>query len=439
MVRNAPASYSSGRLAYPTAHRLSTLRALDAEVVRYRAWAVEAPKVKFPRCARKAKILARKAGLRKKGAAAMGKLTRKTFYARVPVAVKEFLRLRIQGDSGEAPSEDRIARMAVKVMESHAYDPVSAVSALSHDFFLECGSPTRVLGSGHYGIVFLEEDTGYVVKVMLDDDAAHEYALLRAFADAGLAPKPISLDGPRATATGNLYNIRMEAVDQTLNKLLRAEAPPSAHPVAAGGDALARNVGETVAAALSKMRESGLVHGDLHLENIGLKGDGLAPSVLLIDFSRGATTADRPAGKSSEAFCAGHALDVFNVIEELCVSFEMLKEELAEYRKNQERHLRSLARRGAGSMADEHRAHQIAATRAHLAATEGALERAEITHNTILGAVTQYACAAFDWTFEGCASVRNRRMRTEAGKRRRAAFSAYFKSDLYWGDWQYKA
>jgi hypothetical protein len=64
------------------------------------------------------------------------------------------------------------------------------------------------------------QETGEVVKVMLDDFAQKEYELCRVFAQAQLAPAPVSLNGPCSVPGGDLYCIRMEPITQTLHGLL---------------------------------------------------------------------------------------------------------------------------------------------------------------------------------------------------------------------------
>jgi len=205
--------------------------------------------------------------------------------------------------------------MAVEFMEKNGYDPVSALASVSRTFFLGPASPTRMLGSGDFGAVFLEEETGYVIKVMFDDDAPHEYNLLSAFANAGLAPQPVDLWGPVATSSGNLYNIRMEAVDDTLDKVLWAEAPGSDR--ASLSEAVARQVGSSLATTLSQMRHHGLVHADLHMGNVGLRRHGEEFTVLLLDFSRSANIADKKADQAYDAMLAGHEFDVFRLMQRL--------------------------------------------------------------------------------------------------------------------------
>ena len=55
---------------------------------------------------------------------------------------------------------------------------------------------------------------------MLDDFAKKEYDLCRIFAEAGLGPSPLSLEGPCCVPGGELYCIRMEPISHTLHGLL---------------------------------------------------------------------------------------------------------------------------------------------------------------------------------------------------------------------------
>lgn len=71
--------------------------------------------------------------------------------------------------------------------------------------------------------MFLSEETGEVVKVMLDDFAQKEFELCRVFAEAGLGPTPLALQGPCHVPGGDLYCIRMEAIQHTLHGLLCAK------------------------------------------------------------------------------------------------------------------------------------------------------------------------------------------------------------------------
>ncbi|CAE7211365.1 unnamed protein product [Symbiodinium sp. CCMP2456] len=75
-------------------------------------------------------------------------------------------------------SEALLGKLRTRVAEEHAFDPVRAVAALSPSSIL-CPTGLRVLGSGFIGTAFLEEETGEVAKVMLDD-----------FAQKGVRPLP---------------------------------------------------------------------------------------------------------------------------------------------------------------------------------------------------------------------------------------------------------
>ncbi|CAE7299570.1 unnamed protein product, partial [Symbiodinium necroappetens] len=73
-------------------------------------------------------------------------------------------------------SEALFGKLRTRV--EHAFDPVRAVAALSPSSIL-CRTGLRVLGRGFIGTAFLEEETGEVAKVMLDD-----------FAQKGVRPLP---------------------------------------------------------------------------------------------------------------------------------------------------------------------------------------------------------------------------------------------------------
>lgn len=383
--------------------RMTEIRSLDAEVVQYRA--------------------------RIKGRT----LARKTVHARVPVAVTALLRLRLQRDGVKVP-EGRVARVAVELMEKYAFDPVSTVASLTPSFFLCPTASPRMLGSGDNGAVFLEEGTGNVIKVMIDDDAPHEYQHLCAFASVGLAPQPVDLWGPRRMNGEQLYNIRMEAVDYTLLDLLFAEAPGSKR--CSPTEEAASSVGSSLAEALSDMRSHGLVHGDLHAGNVGLKQQKSHLAVLLLDFSRSANLDDKPFGQHSNEFLAGHEYDVFNVMNGLLESFKKISDDIEEDLKKREQQMRGLRRR-AGNR-DLHFKRQLADDQAYLEKKEGALQRVELVYNSILRPVSDYARTLRCWSLDGSPTVRNRDFRTMVSKRVKASYAAYFKSDLYWGDFQYK-
>jgi len=87
---------------------------------------------------------------------------------------------------------------------------------------------------------------------------------------------------------------------------------------------------------------------------------------------------------------------------------------------------------------DEHRAQQIGDVSKFLVKRQGAIMRAEVSHNKILRAVADYARTLQDWKFDESPTVRNRSLKSIVSKRAQANFKKYFKSDLYWGDFQYK-
>ena len=156
---------------------------------------------------------------------------------------------------------------------------------------------------------------------MLDDFAQKEFELCRVFAEAGLGPTPLALQGPCEVPGGDLYCIRMEAIQQTLHNLLCAKTWRGLrHGLAPPEEAEAHRMGSALVAALQRMFDHGLVHGDLHLHNIAVplaaffhlfsqalfRSEGSSKSVQLIDFGRSASKA--ACGKAcGEAFRAGHA------------------------------------------------------------------------------------------------------------------------------------
>eukprot|EP00927_Polykrikos_kofoidii_P002270 TRINITY_DN10876_c0_g1_i1.p1 TRINITY_DN10876_c0_g1~~TRINITY_DN10876_c0_g1_i1.p1 ORF type:complete len:477 (+),score=63.48 TRINITY_DN10876_c0_g1_i1:128-1432(+) len=366
-------------------------------------------------------------------------------YARVPAVVKELLRLRAQCDGIDAPA-GRVARLAVEVMERYSYDPINTVRALSSTMLLSPVRLQRVLGSGCNGTVFLE-DTGDVVKVTLDEDAPDEFRHLTAFHAVGLAPRPIALLGPRLKFGGSLYNLRMEAVDTTLGEVLRSDwrsggAISSSSSLEAEKEA--QVLGTSLAGVLARMASAGLVHGDLHLGNVGLKGRGDQRQLLLLDFGRSANAAQRGGVEAcADALRAGHEYDVFNVIVELCSSFGELLPELNAETADLEGRLRRLVRPSDTARANctlqVQRLEQIGSLQKRLAEQQGLGARAEALHDAVLAAFLEYASFSCDWSFAGPPSVRNTVMRQSAEKRMQRAYSLYFQSYLYWGDWQYKA
>lgn len=366
--------------------------------------------------------------------------TGKMAEARVPSPVLALLRI-LATCSGKDVSDQRIGRIAIELMEEHAYDPVRVMASLMPADLMNPETAVRVLGSGFCGIVFLEESTGVAVKVVLDDNARAEYDTFCAFATASLAPQPISCCGPRVVPGGTLYSIRMEAVSHTLQGVLSQRAlrgaryglsPPSEH--------ISQKIGDALEVAFQRMRNSGLVHGDLHMGNVALKDHDTNPSINFIDFGSSASSSawKTPGGGTSGAIYlkAGHEFDVFRLIGDLCEAFETLQEEFFATRKECERELRELKKSpDAGniitSYALPHQLHhnrQMAGLQAFLA-QEG-LESTELAYNTVLQAVVKYACTQFEWLCEGPPCVRNRRMKQSAMRRENACKALYF--NLFW-------
>ncbi|CAE8618371.1 unnamed protein product [Polarella glacialis] len=360
--------------------------------------------------------------------------TGKMLEARVPSAVLALLRLRAACSGKEVP-EQRLARMAVDVMEEQGYDPVRAVASLAPAALLCPAGAMRVLGSGCIGVVFLEEQSGTVVKVMLEDFAKKEYDLFCSFANAGLSPRPISFAGPSVVPGGNLFSITMEAVAHTLHDVLWRKGPKGPRQgLCPPSDITARKLGSMLVETLRRMWDGGLVHGDLHLKNVGLK-DEAQPSILLLDFGRSSSSAGWEEARCREAFRAGHEYDVFRLLEELCNSYDELRFESEANVKECAKEMRELKRtREAGH--DEHQLHQarqIAGLQDYVVEEPKALAQAEVSFSAILGQVARYACTKFDLPVDGMPSVRNRRMRQAAMRQQRASYAIYFKSDLFWG------
>ncbi|CAE6956483.1 unnamed protein product [Symbiodinium natans] len=358
--------------------------------------------------------------------------------ARIPSAVLALLRLRASC-SGKPVSDLRLARMAADVMEEHAFDPVRAVAALSPSSILCPTGALRVLGSGFIGTVFLEEETGEVAKVMLDDFAKKEYDLCRAFASARLAPSPISLDGPCCVPGGELYCIRMERITNTLHDVLCAKGCRGLrHGLAPPDAGVARRIGSAMVQAFQDMFDAGLVHGDLHLKNAGLKDVESNPAVQLIDFGRSASKAACTDKPCNEAFRAGHEYDVCRFVVELCEAFDGLQYDFEKVVQECQKELRELKRtkEAASPVADWelHHARQIAGLQAFLAEEPKGLERAEAAFDAVLSVVLSYAMVRLELPVEGAASVRNRRMRQVCKKRETASHKVYFKSDLFWSE-----
>jgi len=246
---------------------------------------------------------------------------------RIPAPVLALLRLRASC-SGKPVSEERIARLAVDVMEDNAYDPVKAFSSLSPASLLCPASAVRVMGAGYVGVVFMEERTGTVVKCMVEDFAEKEYEVFCAFANAGLAARPIGLHGPQVFPGGSLFSIHMEAITHTLASVLHEHVPCGPrHRLNPPSEANARRIADAIVKALQQMWDNGLVHGDLHLENLALRDPHLQPLVQLLDFGRAARNIKAPQSASAQALRAGHEYDVFRLLEETYSDYDDLKEE----------------------------------------------------------------------------------------------------------------
>jgi tRNA A-37 threonylcarbamoyl transferase component Bud32 len=343
-------------------------------------------------------------------------------------------------------------------MEKQAYDPVRAVASLS-PASLQCPeSAMRVLGSGYVGVVFLIEETGHAVKVMLEDFAEKEYDIICSFADAGLAVRPIGLHGPQVVPAGVLYSLHMEAIEDTLLNLLQRTKPAG---LRRGLFALSRPIAEKIGTALTKafqqMWQHGLVHGDLHLGNIAVKNHETQPLVQLIDFGRSARSIAPTQSGAQAALKGGHEVDVFRLIGALCETYDELHDEKQAQLKQCEREVKELQREckvasklAAISLSSSgfesskssdyppatesqiHVARQIAGLQAFIEEERKALEQCESVYNTIVMAVAQYARNKLDVQFEGVGIVTNRKMRQAIAKRKRLSEGVYFKSNLFW-------
>ncbi|CAJ1400116.1 unnamed protein product [Effrenium voratum] len=367
------------------------------------------------------------------------RVTGKMAEARVPKSVMALLRLRASCN-GKPLSDARLARMAVDVMEEHSFDPVRAVASLSPASLLCPSGALRVLGSGFIGVVFLEEETGEVAKVMLDDFAKKEYELCRAFASANLAPAPLSLSGPCSVPGGDLYCIRMERISLTLHGLLNAKTWRGLrHGLAPPEEPHARRIAGAIVASLQRMYDSGLVHGDLHLHNIGVKDADTSPTVQFIDFGRSASKSFCK-GPCAEAFRAGHEYDVCRFIGELFQAFDELQYEFEETMQECQKELKELrkSKETDAPVTDWqlHHARQLAGLQAFVDEEPKGLAKAELAYSTLLAAVLYYATVKLDLSdgFGSTASVRNRRLRQACKKREAACHKVYFKSELFWGD-----
>lgn len=382
--------------------------------------------------------------------------------ARIPTAVMALLRLRASC-TGKPVSDLRLARVAMDVMEEQAYDPVRAFASLSPKALLCPSSAVRVMGAGFCGTVFMEEQTGTVVKVMLEDFAEREYEVFCAFANAGLAARPIGLHGPQAVPGGSLYSIHMEAITHTLQGVLHGRLPQGPRRgLNPPNAAKAHRIGEAIVRAFQGMWDNGLVHGDLHMENIALRDPESSPLVQLLDFGRSGRNVKAAQSAEAEALRAGHDYDVFRLLEEIFNDYDVLQERTTQQLKDCEKELAEFRRRGqlawtlstgsstvqglmsqvAGNCKGDptgefvsqlHDARQISGLQAYIADEPKSLAEAEAAYNIILAVVVQYACEKLDLAFNGDVSLSNRRMRQAISKRRGQGYKAYFRSKLFWG------
>lgn len=366
-------------------------------------------------------------------------------HTRVPSGVMALLKMRVKCD-GKDVSEERLARMAVQAMAAQAYDPLRAVASLCPASFLPPSVAMNVLGSGCNGWVFFDPDTNTCLKVMLDDNGPHEYEIQHNFAEAGLAPRPISLEGPYDVPNpeyDGVYVMRMEVIDKTLEDILSNRGPCGPY---SGLDAPDKDKAESLTrklvSVLAQLRDRSLVHGDLHMGNIGVKGSGADSSVMVIDFSRSCTPPAPDKALHKTALDDGHAYDIFRLITEMFDSFEALETAYQQYVKDPQKELRALEKKGGGSDLPDighemHQIRQIASLRAYLAEQRNAFERTEQAYNIVLGGIVKYASAKFSWTFDGALSVRNRRLKQSSNKRHQVSEKAYFNSNMYWLGFKY--
>jgi tRNA A-37 threonylcarbamoyl transferase component Bud32 len=307
----------------------------------------------------------------------------------------------------------------------------------------------------------MEEETGVVSKVMLEDFAEQEYQIFCAFADAGLAARPMGFQGPKVVPGGSLYTIQMERIHHTLEGVLherqRKGPRQGLNPI---NEASARRIGEAIVRALQGMWDNGLVHGDLHLANCVVNNPQLQPMVQLLDFGRSARNTKASQSADSGALRAGHEYDVFRLCEETINDFEEMKEETTDTLKECKKEIAQLKQEcQAASMLSQwapkmqemlhqgkckddpenefqsqlHDARQIAGLQAYIAEEPEALEKLEAAYDIILKTVVQYASAKLDLQFDGAPSLSNRKMRQAIAKRQRLGFNGYFKSHLFWG------
>jgi len=358
----------------------------------------------------------------------------------VPSAVLALLRIQ-SSCSGKEISEQRLASLALEAIKEQGYDPFRAIAALSPSSLLCPTSAMRLLGSGFGGVVFLEEETGTVVKVLLDEFAPKEYDIFQAFAKVGLAPRPFELRGPTVVPGGELHSIRMEQIPHSLYGVLSAKMhkgprqgfnPPT--------EEVAARMGERLTTVLQTMWDQGLVHGDLHLENIGLQEREAEKPFQLLDFGRSASSAGWDEVRGKYAFLAGHEYDVFRLVSEMCNSFEELEEEFVGSKKECQKEIRDLQsekkERSWSKTSWEYQLHherQVVGLQSFVAEEPKAWEGLEKAYTTIIQAVIKYANTKFDVPYDSVPNVRSKHMRAESRRREKASFGIYFKSDLFWG------
>jgi len=306
----------------------------------------------------------------------------------------------------------------------------------------------------------LEEKTGVVVKVMLEDFAEGEYKIFCDFADAGLAAKPISLFGPVAVPGGSIWSIHMEPITHTLASVLDDTCLKGARfGLSPAPEAATRRIAEAIVKGLQRMWDNGLVHGDLHLSNLALKDAHVQPLVQFLDFGRSARNVGASQSATAESMRAGHEYDVFRLLISLFEGIEELKEEKKEQWKECDKELRDLQRGSKtaamiGSWAKQgkmktpldvkadasyeyssqlHAARQIAQLQAYLAEEPKALDQAQAGYNIVLASILRYAQGHLDMAYDGEVCVSNRRLRQAVNKRLQNCFKGYFKSNLFWG------
>jgi tRNA A-37 threonylcarbamoyl transferase component Bud32 len=361
--------------------------------------------------------------------------------ARIPVTVLALLRLHASC-GGKEIGDQRLGRMAVDVMEENQYDPVRAVASLSPGSLLCPTTAMQVLGSGFIGVVFLEEETGHVVKVMLEDFAKREYEVFTDFANAGIAPRPLSFSGPLVTPGGGLHCIRMEAIQTTVHSVLWNKVPRGPRQgLAPPTDKVANRIGTKLAATLDCMWNKGLVHGDLHLFNIGLTDLEAQGPVTVIDFGRSSSSPGMNDPATADAFRAGHEYDVYRLVGELCGSFDELLDDYQVRKKECDKEVKELKAQPAKKTKEPsepgyemHQNRMLVGLQAYLADEPKSLEQVELAYSTIIGHIIKYGENRFALPYDGVPCVRSRRMRQTAMRRQKAGYAVYFKSNLFWSE-----